>query len=428
VRTLFPFVPVLIFENLNKPLITGQSHYFEWQDVLIPSRWFAASAYVPRPGYLTELFWDITERKNAEAALKESEERLRLAHEGAHIGTFDWNIQTGENIWSPQLEVMYGLLPGSFASTQPAWESLVYPDDRAQAVQLVEHTLKTGEPVDGEWRVQWPDGSLHWISGRFQAFKDSSGKPVRMSGINMDITERKLAEESLKKYTKDLENANKDLEAFGYSVTHDMKQPLRALGSYSELLYEDYKDRLGETGKDYVERIKKASFFLSELTEDMLKLSRITRAEMIREPVDLSAIAKATINEFKANQPSRQVDIKIAPDLMANGDQPLLHIALRNLIENAWKFTLKSQIAHIELGSLEKDGERVYFIKDNGIGFDMKYQDKLFQPFQRLTTDKDYPGTGIGLAIVQRVIRRHGGEIWAEAEPGKVTTFYFTVG
>jgi light-regulated signal transduction histidine kinase (bacteriophytochrome) len=249
-----------------------------------------------------------------------------------------------------------------------------------------------------------------------------------MFGVFGDITDRKKAEESLQKYTKELENANKDLEAFGISVTHDMKQPLRALGSFSDLLYADYKDKLDETGQDYLNRIQKASNFIAELTEDMLKLSRITRVEMDREPVDLTAIANSIIGELNLNQPSRQSDIKIAPNLIVRGDKQLLTIALRNLLENAWKFTLKCQITQIELGSLEKDGEKVYFIKDNGIGFNMQYKDKLFQPFQRLTTDKNYPGTGIGLAIVQRVIRRHGGKIWAEAEPGNGATFYFTVG
>jgi PAS domain S-box-containing protein len=246
----------------------------------------------------------------------------------------------------------------------------------------------------------------------------------RFFALTIDITELKKSEKALKKYSQELEAANKDLEAFGYSVTHDMKHPLRALGSFSELLSEDYKDKLDETGKYYLDRITKASHFISELTEDMLKLSRITRAEMVREQVDLGAITQSTIEDFRASQPSRQVEIIIAPSLMVSGDIQLLNIALRNLIENAWKFNLKCEITHIEIGTLEKDGEKVYFIQDNGIGFDMRYQDKLFQPFQRLTTDKDYPGTGIGLAIVQRVISRHGGKVGG-SRTGKGSYFLF---
>jgi light-regulated signal transduction histidine kinase (bacteriophytochrome) len=251
---------------------------------------------------------------------------------------------------------------------------------------------------------------------------------VQLAAIASLSIQHIQARNAVEHQATELQAANKDLEAFGYSVTHDMKQPLRALGSFSDLLYEEYKDKLDETGKDYLERIRKASLFISELTEDMLKLSRITRAEMKREPVDLGSIANSIINEFKDDQPLRQIEIKIAPNLIVSGDTQLLTMALRNLLENAWKFTLKCQITHIEFGSIEEEGKMVYFIKDNGIGFDMRYKDKLFQPFQRLTTDKDYPGTGIGLAIVQRIIRRHGGKIWAEAETGKGATFYFTLG
>ena len=167
---------------------------------------------------------------------------------------------------------------------------------------------------------------------------------------------------------------------------------------------------------------------MSQLTDDMLKLSRINRDDMYKDQVDLSDMAQSIIEELRANQPERKAEIKIAPDLMASGDKNLLTIAMRNLLENAWKFTAKCPQTRIEMGELKKDGEKVYFIRDNGIGFDMRYKDKLFQPFQRLNTDKDYPGTGIGLAIVQRVIHRHGGKIWAESEKEKGTTFYFTPG
>lgn len=235
-------------------------------------------------------------------------------------------------------------------------------------------------------------------------------------------------EDLVKQRTADLEDANKELEAFGYSVSHDLRQPLRAMESFSGLLTEEYRDKLDEAGKDYLSRIVKASQYMSELVDDMLKLSRITRAEMFRDTVNISDVAKSIAEELKASKPERKAEIKIASDLVSSGDKPLLNVGLRNLLENAWKFTGKTPQAQIEMGAYNQDGERVYFIRDNGIGFDMRYKDKLFQPFQRLHSDKDYPGTGIGLAIVQRIIRRHGGRIWAEAEIGKGATFYFTLG
>lgn len=225
----------------------------------------------------------------------------------------------------------------------------------------------------------------------------------------------------------ELESANKELESFAYSVSHDLRTPLRTLDGFSEMVILEYGDKLDETGKGYLNRIRKAGQTMSRLTEDILKLSRITRAEMHKDKVNLSEIASSIASELKAAQPGRKGEFSIAPDLIVNGDKALLQILLRNLLENSWKYTGKCPNTRIEMGINRQDGKMVYFIKDNGVGFDMQYKDKLFQPFQRLHTSKDYPGTGIGLATAQRVIRRHGGDIWAESEVGKGTTFYFTL-
>jgi PAS domain S-box-containing protein len=375
----------------------------------------------------TDLQREIEERKKAEEELKESVERLRLSQEVGHVGTFDWDIQTGVNIWTPQLEAIYGLPPGGFAKTQPAWEDLVYPDDRAKTAQLVEQTLKTGTPVDGEWRVQWSDRSIHWISGRFQAFKDSTGKAVRMTGVNIDITERKQAEEELKRSNAELEAANKELEAFSYSVSHDLRQPLRALDGFSLAVVNNLGDKLDETNKDYLNRVRKASQTMGQLINDLLKLSRINRVEMSYKETNLSELANSIIEELKQEQPERQAEFQIAPELIVRGDKQLLDIALKNILENAWKYSGKCPQTRIEMGTTLQNGEKAYFIRDNGAGFEMKYADKLFQPFQRLHSDKDYDGTGIGLATVQRIIRRHGGRVWVESEVGKGTTIFFTL-
>jgi signal transduction histidine kinase len=246
--------------------------------------------------------------------------------------------------------------------------------------------------------------------------------------LEIEVDERKQVEESLQKYTRDLETANKELETFSYSVSHDLRSPLRTLDGFSEVLVMEFGDKLGETGKDYLDRIRKASHKMSQLIDDILKLSRISRAEIHQEQVDLSDLAKSITGELKIGQPQRQVEFLIAPEMIVTGDKSLLEIGLRNLLENAWKFTGKCETPRIECGVSCQNGEQIYFIKDNGSGFDMKYKDKLFQPFQRLHDDREFPGTGIGLATVQRVIRRHNGRIWAESEVGKGTVFYFTLG
>jgi light-regulated signal transduction histidine kinase (bacteriophytochrome) len=200
------------------------------------------------------------------------------------------------------------------------------------------------------------------------------------------------------------------------------------MDSFSEILIEDYGDKIDETGRDYLNRIRKASQTMSQLINDMLKLSRIVRTEIQIDMVDLSEMVKSIANELQAAQPGRKVKFVIKPDILVNGDQGLLDICLKNLLENAWKFTANNTEAVIEFGAMQRDGQTVYFVKDNGIGFDMTYSDKLFHPFQRLHSGNEYPGTGIGLAIVQRIVRRHHGDIWGESEINKGTTFYFTIG
>jgi PAS domain S-box-containing protein len=242
-----------------------------------------------------------------------------------------------------------------------------------------------------------------------------------------DITDRKRTEEELKVYATELEAVNKELESFSYSVSHDLRAPLRALNGFTEAVLSDYGDKMDETGRDYLNRIRKASQTMSELIDDILKLSRITRTEMHKEKVNLSKLAQSIVEELKANQPERQSQIFFVPEIWVDGDKQLLQICLDNLLRNAWKFTGKCQVAKIELGITEKNGKKVYYIHDNGVGFDMKYVEKLFEPFQRLHSNNEFPGVGVGLATVQRVINRHGGRIWAESEIGKGATFYFTL-
>jgi PAS domain S-box-containing protein len=374
---------------------------------------------------------DITERKQAEEQIIQNQktfsELVERAPFGIYIVDADFRIA----------HMNIGSQKAAFKNVQPVIGRdfseamrILWPEPvAAENISHFRHTLDTGEPYYSpgftnpradvnivesyEWelhRMTLPDGNYGVICYYF------------------DSTRLREAEESVNKYARDLEKANQELEAFNYSVSHDLRKPIRSLESYVDLLLEDHADKLDETAQYYLERVRKASQLMSQLTDDLLKLSRISRAEMFKDNVNLSEIAVSITGELKASQPERQSAIKISPDIIASGDKNLLEIALRNLLENAWKFTSKNPQTLIEMGVTARDGERDYFIRDNGCGFDMQHKDRLFKPFERLHTEKEYPGTGIGLAIVQRIILRHGGRIWAESGKDKGTTFYFTLG
>ncbi len=221
--------------------------------------------------------------------------------------------------------------------------------------------------------------------------------------------------------------SNHELEAFSYSVSHDLRAPLRAIDGYSQSVLEDYADNIDAQGKADLQRVRAAAKRMGLLIDDLLTLARTARSEMLHQRVDLSNMAQEIVAQIQATNPERKVEFTIAPGLVVEGDSGLLCVALENLLENAWKYTSGKPQGVVELGVEQQGREKVYFVRDNGVGFDMKYADKLFGPFQRLHVDADFPGTGIGLATVQRVIRRHGGHIWANAKVNQGATFYFVL-
>jgi len=256
---------------------------------------------------------------------------------------------------------------------------------------------------------------------------DDNGQIRQVLGIAVDVTERKEFEEMLKRRTSELASSNNELEAFSYSVSHDLRSPLHTLKGFTELLFEDYESKLDETARDYLRRIVNSANKMNALINDMLRLSRISRQDISMQEINLSMLAREIIDELSEQHPERHVEVIIHDKLKIKGDKQLLKIALMNLLGNAWKYTSKTTEPRIEFGSCQQNNKTVFFIHDNGAGFPMEQADKLFTPFQRLHPEGEFSGTGIGLPIVERVIRRHDGKIWAEAELNKGATFFFTL-
>jgi PAS domain S-box-containing protein len=257
--------------------------------------------------------------------------------------------------------------------------------------------------------------------------------PLVSSAIR-DVTERKRAADQMRvlndaarRHATELEVANKELEAFSYSVSHDLRAPLRSIDGFSLALLEDYADRLDEQGQSQLRRIRGAAQRMAQLIDDLLRLAQVSRAEMSTEEVNLSAVANDVLDECQKREPERRVNRVVRDGVIVQGDPRLLQLVLENLLVNAWKFTGKTARATIEFGLVERDGQPAYFVRDNGAGFDMKYAQKLFGAFQRLHAVTEFPGTGVGLATVQRIIHRHRGLISAEGAEGKGATFTFTL-
>jgi light-regulated signal transduction histidine kinase (bacteriophytochrome) len=255
-------------------------------------------------------------------------------------------------------------------------------------------------------------------------------RPYTLLLRDLKQSEKDLARHAgeLDKANQELSFANKELEAFNYSVSHDLRAPLRALDGYSQVLTEDYAEKLDDQGKAYLQSIQSSAKRMRTLIDDMLSLSRATHADIKPGPVNLSEIADTVAAGLQKSEPERRVEFNIAKGLVTEADSGLMKLALENLLGNAWKYTGKRDSPRIEFGSFHQSGKTTYYVRDNGVGFDMAYAGKLFNAFQRLHAESEFPGTGIGLATVHRIIERHGGSVWAESQPGKGAAFYFTLG
>jgi PAS domain S-box-containing protein len=306
------------------------------------------------------------------------------------------------------------------------------PEDLPALPHIVARARATPLYRSGVLRHRTKDGRIIAVEVTSHAVQ-VGGRPARLV-LAHDVTERLRAEAEIMRLNAELEQrvvertaqfqaANQELETFSYSVSHDLRAPLRSISGFSQALVEDYANILDAQGRDYLQRIRRATQRMEELINALLELSRVSRVELTRAPIDLTAMAHMVAADLRQHEPSRRVDFVIAEGLSASGDARLVRVALENLLGNAWKYSAKQPQARIEVGQLPRqDGARVFFLHDNGAGFDMAYADKLFGAFQRLHREQEFAGTGIGLATVQRIIHRHGGRIWAEGVVGQGTT------
>ncbi|MCC5915404.1 MAG: PAS domain S-box protein [Balneolaceae bacterium] len=380
---------------------------------------------------------DITDRKTANMALKQSEERLRSLIETSNEWIWDMDKDFRFTYSSFKVRSILGRNPQKILGNR-FFDLLTESDLPSAKKRLLELAESESDFVGIEFRCHHKTGSIVYLEVSGTPIFDKRGYFSGFRCISRDITDRKHAELKISRLneelelkvierTRQLELTNRELEAFSYSVSHDLRAPLRSIDGFSQAFLEDYGDTLDDTGRAYLDRVRQAAQRMSVLIDDLIKLSKVTRVEMTDQEVNLSDIVSSASGQLCDQHPDRTIDFHIDDGLIVQGDASLLRIALQNLLENSVKFTSKEERAVIEFGSFNKNGDMVFYLKDNGAGFNMEYANKLFTPFQRLHREKDFPGTGIGLATVQRIIHRHMGKIWAESEKGEGATFCFTL-
>ena len=379
---------------------------------------------------------DAPEVPSVDALLHHTSDLLDAVFSSSPVAMIAGDLGGDVVLWNPAAERLYGYSEEEILG-RPL-ERLV-PDGELAAHRAHRDEVRTGRALLSlDSAGVRKDGTEVAVSLSYAPMHDQNARVVGVMVIAEDIARRKAAEDELRRVNAEfdervrermlsLAETNTELEAFAYSVAHDLRGPLRAMDGFCEALGEDYDDRLDDTGRDYLHRIRRASQHMARLIDDLLSLSRLTRGEIRREPCDLTALAEDVGLELRARAPGRSVELMIQKGLRAECDPRLVRSLLHNLLENAWKFTSRRPDARVEVGLADCRGTDVFFVRDNGVGFDMAYADHLFRPFQPLHKPSEFEGNGIGLATVQRIVDRHGGRVTAHAAVGEGAAIYFTL-
>jgi len=445
-RALFPEAAPF-FARYEHAIAQKVSMTFE--DYYAPLKMWVEVSVHPSADGMSQFFRNVTQRKQAEEALLASRAKLEAALSSMSDAVF---ISDAEGRFV-HLNDAFATFHRFRSKEECAMTLAEYPtildvflaDGTVAGLDMwaVNRALRGEAATNVEYTLRRKDTGESWVgSYSFAPIRDRESRIVGSVVVGRDITDRKRADEKIRQLnaeleqrvrerTAELESANKELEAFAYSVSHDLRAPLRGIDGWSLALMEDYCgacDNLGGRGRGYLERVRSETQRMGRLIDDLLQLSRITRTHMHRDAVDLSLAAESIAARLRDAHPERRLEFAIRPGLAAFGDVRLLEVALTNLLDNAVKFTASRAQARIEFETAEWKGKPAFVLRDNGVGFDMAYAGTLFGAFQRLHSESEFPGTGIGLATVQRVVHRHGGRIWANAEPDRGAAFYFTLG
>lgn len=366
------------------------------------------------------LFLDQESRLKADRALRESEERYALAQRAANIGSWDWNIQTGDLRWSEQIEPMFGFEPGKFAGTYEAFMECVHPDDRKRIADAVKAAIEEGAAYDIEHRIVCPDGTERWLCETGDVIRDENGRPVRMLGVVRDVTDRKKQEEELRR-------KNEEMERFTYTVSHDLRSPLVTIHAFLGYVEKDLAAGDGARVSEDLAYIREAATKMAALLDELLELSRIGRKVNPPQDIPLNELIDEALRLVAGRLSQRGVTVvREDASYVLHGDRTRLLEVFQNLVDNAAKFMGDQPSPRIEIGAAQRHGETVLFVSDNGLGIDPRHHNRLFGLFEKLHPEIE--GTGVGLAVVKRIVEIHGGRIWAESPgPGQGSTFLFTL-
>lgn len=384
---------------------------------------------------------DLSERHAIERQLHDALGRMEFTAQASGSGMWVWHAHDEAIRWDRRMRDLFAFSSQGEAESVAfaQWVAMVVPEDRVAFEQQLADLVEQGERAAWVHRVIRQDGQLRWMRTSGLAERDPSGHVVRLVGVNHDVTDmmntqtrmqrrNTLLEQQILRRGADSERISAELEAFSYAVSHDLRAPLRAIDGYSDILLKSYGERLDKQGRGFLRKSKAASQRLGVLIDDLLSLARISRAVIRAQDVDMSQLAWQVVQDLRQSQPVRRVEVTVQPDMHAVADAAMMHVLLSNLMGNAWKFTRNKELTQIEFGCQTRDGLTEFFVRDNGAGFDMAYADKLFAAFQRLHQAHEFPGGGMGLATVHRIVSRHNGGIRAVGEVGQGASFYFWLG